>query len=82
MKVSGAGFEVTSWHFNDSVGILGNVLVKIFGYNNSMGLGGTFSLKLFDKFVYPISIVVDKLLTKHLFGKSLLIFATKEGNLS
>ena len=77
-KVRSAGFEVKSIHYDDSVGFFASVFVKLIGYRNKIGLGSTKSLLFYDKYVYPISKVLDSLGAKHVLGKNLILFAVKK----
>ena len=51
--------------------------IFIFGYNTNDGLGSKKSIKFYDKYIFPISKILDKLGFKHFIGKNLLIIAKK-----
>jgi hypothetical protein len=76
-KLEKVGFVIDSCTYNDCIGIIANLAVRLFGYKNKMGLGSRTSLELYDRFVYPISKFLDALLFKFLIGKNLLVFAHK-----
>jgi len=69
-----AGFEIENCYFNDSIGVIASLVVKIFGYNKEK-FGSKKSLILYDKYIYPISKILDKIIFKHLIGKNLFLFA-------
>jgi len=75
-KVEGAGFRIEYCHYNDCLGVLASLTLKIFGYKNKAGLGSKKSLIFYDNVVYPISIILDKIAFKYLIGKNLLLIAT------
>jgi SAM-dependent methyltransferase len=72
--VKRAGFEVENCYFNDSIGVIASLVVKIFGYNKDI-LGSKKSLILYDKYIYFFSKILDKMIFKHLIGKNLFLFA-------
>jgi hypothetical protein len=45
------------------------------GYKGKVGIGSKKSLVIYDKFVYPISKILDKLFFKKIIGKNLFLFA-------
>ena len=69
-----AGFEVESIKYCDSLGFLLAFLYKFIG-DVSGEPSGT-SLKIFDRAVFPVSLVVDKI-TSRFFGKNVLAFARR-----
>ncbi len=75
-KVRLAGFDVRECFFNDSMGVLGSLALRLFGYKNKLGLGSMKSLVFYDQFVYPISKLLDRIFFKHVVGKNLFLFAT------
>lgn len=75
-KVESAGFRIEYCHYNDCLGVLASLALKIIGYKNKAGLGSKKSLIFYDNVVYPISIILDKIVFKHLIGKNLLLIAT------
>ncbi|SVC30839.1 uncharacterized protein METZ01_LOCUS283693 [marine metagenome] len=42
-----------------------------------MGLGNKGSLLIYDKYIYPISMVLDNLGFRYFFGKNILVAARK-----
>lgn len=75
-KVTEAGFVVISCTYNDSIGVLASITLKIFGYKNKLGLGTKKSMRLYDSLIYPISMFLDNLFFKKIIGKNLLMIAT------
>lgn len=76
-KVSKAGFTVEECFYNDSLGVLASLLLKIIGYRNQFKLGAGKSLVFYDRVVYPVSRLLDIIGFKHLLGKNLFILAVK-----
>lgn len=74
-KVKLAGYEIEKCFFNDCLGVLASLSLRLFGYKNRTGLGSKKSLYIYDKYVYPVSIILDRLVFKHLIGKNLFLFA-------
>ena len=77
-KVSEAGFTVKDCYYNDSLGILATLTVKVLGYKNKVGLGSPKSIVLYDKVVYPISKILDRLIFRKVIGKNLFLFAVND----
>jgi SAM-dependent methyltransferase len=75
-KLNQAGFEVVHWEYCDSIGFFAwwiNGLRKI---DPNKKLGSTRALHIYDRFVYPISRILDRIGLRYLFGKNLLMVAT------
>jgi SAM-dependent methyltransferase len=74
-KVSESGFKIELCVYADSLGFFTWLILKIFklGINDSVSL----LLPIYDKFVWPLSNMLDKLGFKFLFGKNLLLLARK-----
>lgn len=77
-KVSDAGFTVESCFYNDSLGVLASLVLKLFGYRNKINLGSGNSLVFYDRVIYPISQFLDKIGMNSIIGKNLYIFAIKK----
>ena len=75
-KVKLAGFEVQNCYFNDSIGVAASLILKIVGYKTQKGLGSKKSLVFYDRYAYPVSKALDRLIFKHIIGKNLILFAT------
>jgi SAM-dependent methyltransferase len=76
-NVTEAGFEVEDCYWNDSLGILATLIVKLLGYKGKLNLGGVKSMYIYDRIVYPISKIFDLILFKYLIGKNLFLIAKK-----
>jgi SAM-dependent methyltransferase len=72
-KMISAGFNVEKCTWNDSLGVLASLSLKIFGFKGKSGLGNKKSLIIYDRVFYPISRILDKLLFKKIIGKNLLL---------
>ena len=77
-KVSAAGFTVKDCYYNDSLGILASLTIKVLGYKNKVGLGSLKSIVLYDKRIYPISKILDRLILRKVIGKNLFLFAVND----
>jgi SAM-dependent methyltransferase len=74
-KVQGSGFMVEKCYWNDCIGVAAMFSLKILGYKGKLGMGSKKSFLAYDKFVYPISKILDKLFFKKIVGKNLFLFA-------
>ena len=77
-KVQEAGFDVALCEWNDCLGILGSIAMKVFGYKSDGVIGGRKSLLLYDKIIYPISRVLDSIILRKIVGKNLIVHAVKK----
>ena len=76
-KCEQVGLTVEKLHFADSVGFFASLAMKLFGYNKEGGIGSVSSLRFYDKWLLPISIVLDNVGFKYLFGKNIVLVAHK-----
>jgi SAM-dependent methyltransferase len=76
-KVESAGFEILSVSYVDSVGVLASLAIKVFGFKGKSLIGTVSSLKVYDKYIFPISRLFDRLGFQYLIGKNLLVVAKK-----
>ena len=74
-KVTDAGFKVEKCFWNDSLGVLASLVVKLLSSKGKYKTGGVKSLLIYDKVVYPISKILDFFLFKYLIGKNLFLIA-------
>ena len=77
MKCEKAGFNIKKIRYVDSIGFFASLAIKILWYNTNDGFGSKKSIKFYDKYIFPISKILDKLGFKHFIGKNLLIIAKK-----
>ena len=75
-KVMNAGFKIDKCDFVDSIGLFAWLFAKVFKLEFS--LEGSMLLKIYDKYIWPLSRLLDNLGFKYLFGKNLLLLASKE----
>lgn len=73
--LNAAGFKVERIGYRDSVGFLLALLFKVIG--NKSGVPSDRSLYIFDRFLFPVSRLLD-LLVSPFFGKNVLAVATKQ----
>jgi len=71
------GLTVEKLHFADSVGFFASLAMKLFGYNKEGGIGSVSSMRFYDKWLLPISIVLDNVGFKYLFAKNIVLVAHK-----
>lgn len=79
-KLEAAGFSTTDCCYVDSLGFFAWLGTRIFGYRTRTGLGSDRSLILYDRWIYPLSRLLDRLGLRHFFGKNLLLVARKRGS--
>lgn len=78
VKCKKAGLKIEKLHYADSIGFFGSLLTKILGYDSDKGIGSISSLKFYDKYLFPISKLLDAIGAKYLFGKNIILLASKE----
>ena len=80
-KCEQVGLTIEKLHFADSLGFFALLAMKIFGYsfgyNKDAGIGSVSPLRFYDKWLLPISILLDKVGFKHLLGKNIVLVARK-----
>ena len=76
-KVAASGFVVEKCFYGDSLGVMASLVLKIFGYRNKLGIGAGKSLIFYDRFIYPMSQILDSWGMRYVAGKNLLLFAEK-----
>ena len=77
-KCEQVGLTIEKLHFSDSLGFFASLAMKLFGYNKKGGIGSLSSLRFYDKWLLPISIVLDNVGFKYLFGKNIILVAYKK----
>ena len=73
-KLSNAGFEIESARYVDSLGFLASLVFKYAG--NKKGNLNRTSLILFDRLIFPGSILIDHVLHR-VFGKNIAVTVTR-----
>lgn len=76
-KLVAAGFRVMQWHYVDSLGFFASLLFKLIGSKD--GEVSSRALKLYDRYCFPLSLLVDRLLGKWV-GKNIFIAAMRESD--
>jgi hypothetical protein len=76
-KVIQAGFEIESIRYFDCIGVFPWALMKWFKVGTNTKLGVTLLMHLYDKFVFPLSFLFDKLGMSRVIGKNLVVIARK-----
>ena len=76
-KCESAGLRLDALHFADSIGFFASFSMKLFGYNKDTGIGSAASLKFYDKWLFPISKILDTLGFKYCLGKNIILVASK-----
>jgi len=74
-KLEAAGFQIVSKEYSDSVGFLVTLVLKYGGFPFTPNERTFRWMKFYDQVVVPISIFLDNMGLKYLFGKNLLIVA-------
>ena len=69
-----SGYSISEIRYVDSLGVLVTLIFKIL--RNQSGLPSRSSVKLYDKFVFPVSKIIDRV-TSRLVGKNLFAVASK-----
>lgn len=67
------GMEISELYYNDFLGVFASLAVKFVGYKNKASLGSQKSLRIYDKFIYPISKFIDNLGARRIIGKNLML---------
>jgi SAM-dependent methyltransferase len=80
-KVQQAGYSQIKIEYVDSLGFFASIALKVLGYKGVANLGGSSSLKFYDKVIFPVSLAIDRLGAKYFIGKNLLLFAIKEDSI-
>jgi SAM-dependent methyltransferase len=73
-KLSAAGYRINCAYYCDSLGFILSILFKLFG--SDTGEPSSRSLRIFDKYVLPISMICD-IPFHRLFGKNVFVAASK-----
>jgi SAM-dependent methyltransferase len=77
-KLKNAGFLIQSSSYADSLGFLATLIVKFLGYKKSGNLGSAKSLQMYDKYIFPISKLLDNLGLRFMLGKNIIVIAKKD----
>jgi SAM-dependent methyltransferase len=75
-----AGLDVDYFQYNDSIGFFVAITARILRYKITGDKKSENLLKIYDRFIWPISRILDFAGFKYLFGKNLLVVLTKKSN--
>jgi SAM-dependent methyltransferase len=76
-KLRLAGFVVQDCHYADSIGFFAWWSTRLSGYSPDKKLGSNNSLAVYDRFIYPLSKLLDWVGFRHLFGKNIVVHARR-----
>lgn len=76
-KVESVGLQVIDCRYVDSIGFFASLVIRIFGWRSIGGIGSAGSLSFYDKVVFPISRMIDKVTFGRLLGKNIILLAKK-----
>ena len=76
-KLIEANFRIKECYYVDSIGFFAWLSFRLKGYGDDHKLDSDKSLRIYDKFIYPLSALLDRVGLKYLFGKNLLVTAQK-----
>ncbi len=78
-KLRNSNFRVISFQYVDSLGFFATFAIKFLGYKKGRvnGLASASSYNFYDKYIFPLSIFLDRVGLKFLFGKNILVVAKK-----
>ncbi len=76
-KLTAAGFHLVEFRFVDSLGFFAWLAAKYLGHKRKLQLGSEWSLRIYDRLLYPFSKLIDALGAKVLFGKNMIVIARK-----
>ena len=71
-KIQKAGFEINKMEYVDSLGFLCAIIYKMCENKDKLNKN---TLKIYDRFLFPISRFLDKIGFKYILGKNLLLIA-------
>ena len=76
-KICNAGFVKEKIVYDDSLGFLVSIILKVIGYHRPSDSPGIKILRFYDQFVFPISQVFDRLGLRYWLGKNIYLVAKK-----
>jgi len=74
-KLQASGFEISHIHFADSIGFFILLLIRLANFKKTSVLSSSGNFSFYDKFVFPVSRLVDTIGVRHLFGKNIVVKA-------
>jgi 2-polyprenyl-3-methyl-5-hydroxy-6-metoxy-1,4-benzoquinol methylase len=76
-KLLQANFRVVECYYVDSIGFFAWASLKFKKYGENDKITEINSLKIYDKYIYPFSRLLDNMGIRNLFGKNILVIAQK-----
>ena len=76
-KLKNAGFEIEEVSYADCIGFFISLFFRFFGYSSEKGLASSSRLEMYDKYVFPVSNMLDTLGIRYVFGKNIFVRAKK-----
>tara|TARA_Y100001978_G_scaffold48710_1_gene43846 strand:- start:294 stop:1004 length:711 start_codon:yes stop_codon:yes gene_type:complete len=73
-----AGLKIIKLKYADSLGFFTTILWKIINRFKNQTLPSKSSLEIYDKYIFPISRLLDKMGFKYLIGKNIILIAQKK----
>ncbi|MBA64261.1 MAG: hypothetical protein CMG55_00520 [Candidatus Marinimicrobia bacterium] len=78
IKISNqTGLKIDKMFYVDSVGFFASLAIRIFGWNSNDGIGSKKSLIIYDKFIFPLSKLIDRTGFRYLLGKNIFVSLKK-----
>jgi hypothetical protein len=79
LKLKEAGYKVDKIHYVDCLGFPASLLLRIIGYKSRGNIGGLRSMRIYDRYIFPFSKILDQIGFKRLFGKNIVVYASLKG---
>lgn len=79
LKLNEAGYKVDDIHYVDSLGFPASLLIRIIGYKSRGNLGGLRSMRIYDRYLFPLSKMLDQIGFNKLFGKNIVVYTSLKG---
>ena len=79
LKLNRAGYRVDDIHYVDSLGFPASLLIRIIGYKSHGNLGGLRSMRIYDRYMFPLSKMLDQIGFNKLFGKNIVVYSSLKG---
>jgi SAM-dependent methyltransferase len=79
LKLEEAGYKVDKIHYVDSLGFPASLLLRIIGYRSRGNIGGLRSMRIYDRYIFPFSKILDQIGFKWLFGKNIVVYSSLNG---
>ena len=76
-KLTAAHFEIIQIEYVDCIGYLAWIYMKLFRRNSEVMHENSAGLRIYDKYIFPMSKFLDGLGVKYLGGKNILVIARK-----